>query len=556
MTVPNASGANHRLSVLTQLCGTYRMATLEPQLRACEAMTREAGVVDVAVLGQFKAGKSSFLNSLIGAEVLPVGVLPLTALVTRLAHGPDDRLEIQFRSGERRTLPVPALSDYVTEAANPRNEKEVATAELTLAALAPFKGLRFVDTPGLGSVFQHNTQASLEWLPRVGGALLAIAVNQPFGEQDLHLLRDVARHTPEIAILLTKADLVTETQLEQILDFTQHQVAQHLGRPVRVLPFSTQPAFAAMREAVRQHLLTRVAGPHEDLAQAILDHKLRAIQGACQEYLRLALGAAEAAAGSREALRIAIAQERVALDAVKGEVGVLVRDLQTRARTRAADRFLAHKPAVARRLHTDLKAEMKGWAGHLGQRRERFEAWLDAALREAMMDVSLTGHEVLDACLLEAQTSLQRLVRAFQDRLAETIRQALGLRFEGARFHAEINEPRQPDIRIGKVFDTQVDLLWFLIPMGLLGRFFERHFLKLLPWEAEKSLSRLANQWAEAGQASLQGLVAQALDFMRQELSTLESLTLGVEDHRADLQEALRTLADLTLPTGPDDAPP
>lgn len=535
------------LPLLAGLCRGFHITSLDPQLRACEAMTRDAGVVDVVVLGAFKAGKSSFLNSLLGAEILPVGVLPLTALVTRLAYGPEDRLEVVFLGGERRSLPLSALPDYVTESANPENVKQVAAAELTAAALAPFQGLRFVDTPGLGSVFQHNTQAALDWLPRVGGALLAVPVNQPFSEQDLALLKEVARHTPEIVLLVTKADLVTLGQLEQILDFTQHQAAQALGRPVRVLPYSTHPDLGPLREAVRRHLLDRVAGQHEELARAILAHKLRAIQGACREYLTLALRAAEASADARGALQTALAQERAALDAVRGEVGVLIRDLQTRARSRTADHFLALRPGLARRLREDLQRDMKGWTGHLGRRRERFERWLDAALREAMAEAAPSGHEVIDACLLEAQASLQRLVRAFQDRLAEAIRRALGLDFEGARFQAEIAAPREPDVRIGKVFDTQVDLLWFLLPMGLLGPLFERHFLKLLPWEVEKSLSRLANQWAEAGQAGLQGLVDQALAFMRQELATLEALTLGAEDRRADLQQALRSLEDVPL---------
>ena len=535
------------LPLLAGLCRGFHITSLDPQLRACEAMTRDAGVVDVVVLGAFKAGKSSFLNNLLGAEILPVGVLPLTALVTRLAYGPEDRLEVVFLGGERRSLPLSALPDYVTESANPENVKQVAAAELTAAALAPFQGLRFVDTPGLGSVFQHNTQAALDWLPRVGGALLAVPVNQPFSEQDLALLKEVARHTPEIVLLVTKADLVTAGQLEQILDFTQHQAAQALGRPVRVLPYSTHPDLGPLREAVRRHLLDRVAGQHEELARAILAHKLRAIQSACREYLTLALRAAEASADARGALQTALAQERAALDAVRGEVGVLIRDLETRARSRTADHFLALRPGLARRLREDLQRDMKGWTGHLGRRRERFERWLDAALREAMAEAAPSGHEVMDACLLEAQASLQRLVRAFQDRLAEAIRRALGLDFEGARFQAEIAAPREPDVRIGKVFDTQVDLLWFLLPMGLLGPLFERHFLKLLPWEVEKSLSRLANQWAEAGQAGLQGLVDQALAFMRQELATLEALTLGAEDRRADLQQALRSLEDVPL---------
>ena len=144
---------------------------------------------------------------------------------------------------------------------------------------------------------------------------------------------------------------------------------------------------------------------------------------------------------------------------------------------------------------------------------------------------------------MEAEASLQRKVRGFQDRLARSIERALGLTFEGARFHAELSNPRQPDVRVGKVFDSQVDLLWFLIPMGILGPLFDRHFLKLIPWEAEKNLSRLANQWADAANACIEGLVSQALDFMRQELITLESMTTMAEDRRDEIERALNILA-------------
>jgi hypothetical protein len=548
--LPGAPAAS--LTEIARICQAFQITTLEPQLQACGELAQSRGVVDVAVLGQFKAGKSSFLNALIGAEVLPVGVLPLTALVTRLGHGAQDRLQVRFLSGESRNYPLADLASFVTERENPNNEKQVEAVEVSLTALAPFKSLRFVDTPGLGSVFTHNTQASMDWLPKVGGALLAIGVNQPFSEQDLKLLLEVSRHTPEVVLLLTKADLVSANQLEAVLEFTQHQASQHLGRPLLVLPFSTHPDFEPLRQAVRNHLLNHIAGRHEELVEKILSHKFRAVAGACRDYLLLAQRAAESAASSRSALQSILAQERDALESVKGEIGVFVRDLQTRARTLSAEHFLKFRGEMTRQLQESLRRDMAGWKGNLAKRRARFEHWLETALQEEMSRVSNQGHDFLGGFLVEAQTSLQRTVRAFQDRLAEAIQRALGLTFEGARFHAEIEEPRHPDVRIGKVFDTQVDLLWFLIPMGIFGPLFKRHFLGLLPWEAEKHLSRLANQWAEAGQTCLNSLVAQALDFMRQELSTLESLTLTAEDRRTEIQAALAILGEgFEPPAGP-----
>ncbi len=539
-----------RMAEVARICEAFQIGTLQPQLRACAETARNRGVVDIAVLGQFKAGKSSFLNHLIGAEVLPMGVLPVTAVVVRLGHGEETWVQVRLLTGEIEECPLTYLAGYITEQENPQNVKRVESVEVRLPALAPYRGIRFVDTPGLGSIFSHNTQASMDWLPKVGGALVAIGVNQPFGEQDLKLLLEVSRHTPEIVILLTKADLVTEGQLETILEFTQHQATQHVGRPLLVLPFSTHPDFEFMRRKVRGHLLQEIAGRHEELFSKILAHKDLAILGSCCEYLLLAQRAAVSADESRSGLQEILRNERAGLQTVKGEIGVFTRDIQARARSMSAEHFQKFRGEVARRLKEALQKEMTGWKGNLARRSEQFECWLETALREEMFRVTEYGHGFLEAFLVEAQSSLQRRVRGFQDQLAGAIQQALGLTFEGARFHAELSEPRHPDIHLGKVFDTQVDLLWFLVPMGILGPLFERHFLKLLPWEAEKHLSRLSNQWAEAANTCMDGLVSQAMDFMQRELATLESLIDTAGDRRGEIREALEVLEGLRKTAG------
>ena len=545
-----------QMAEVARICEAFRIDTLRPQLRAYAETARNRGMVDIAVLGQFKAGKSSFLNSLAGAEILPVGVLPVTAVVVRLGSGEEQRIQVRLLTGEIEECSLTSLAAYVTEQGNPQNVKRVESVELRLPALAAYRGIRFVDTPGLGSIFSHNTQVSMDWLPKVGGALVAIGANQPFGEQDLKLLLEVSRHTPEVVILLTKADLVTEGQLETILEFTQHQAIQHVGHPLLVLPFSTHSGFESMRRKVRDHLLQEIAGRHEELFSKILAHKELAILGSCREYLLLAQRAAMSADASRSSLREILRNERGGLLTVKGEIGVFTRDIQTRARSMSTEHFQKFRGEVTRRLRESLQQEMTGWRGNLARRREQFERWLEAALKKEMSRVTEHGREFLEAFLVEVQLSLQHRVRGFQDRLAGAIQQALGMTFEGARFHAELPGPRHPDIHLGKVFDTQVDLLWFLVPMRILGPLFERHFLKLLPWEAEKHLSRLSNQWAEAANTCIGELVSQAMGFMQQELATLESLTDTAEDRREEIREALEVLEDLWKTAGAENPDP
>src|SRR5512147_2734810 len=128
----------------------FRIDSLSPQLAACEEMLGDGGVVDVAVLGQFKVGKSSFLNALFGGAIVPVDVLPSTAVVTRIGYGPRERVLVHGLAGDPFEIPLGRLSEFVTERGNPANGKRVALVDVELPSLLPYEGVRFVDTPGLG----------------------------------------------------------------------------------------------------------------------------------------------------------------------------------------------------------------------------------------------------------------------------------------------------------------------------------------------------------------------------------------------------------------------
>jgi GTP-binding protein EngB required for normal cell division len=530
---------------LERLCREFRVDSLLPQVLAGEEVLRDHGVVDVAVLGQFKAGKSSFLNSLIGRDVLPVNVLPATAVITRIGHGSAERALVQYQKGRVEEIPLENLPEYVTEQRNPGNAKEVSIVDVELPALSDFRGMRFVDTPGLGSIFAHNTKVSMDWLPRVGGALLAVSVNHPLSEQDLNLLLEVFRHTPETAILLTKADLVSGDQLGTVVEFTKQQVIRHAGKEVAILPFSNRPGFETLRSAMREHLFRRIVHRREETFEEIVSHKIRFLIGGCRQYLRLANHAAEAAGKARVELREVLMREDRDLGSVKSEIGLQIRDLESRVRTVAGERFHAYHREIRDRMHRRLGEVEKEWTGNLDKVTRKFQEWLLEALEEELAEVSFYGETHLAGFLVTAQSSFQRAVRAFQDRLAKEIENALGISFTGAQFHAEIEEPTRPDVRVGKTFDTQIDLLWFLIPMRVFRRAVFRHFRKQIVWEVEKNLSRLASQWAEAVNRSIDDLARQALTFMKNELATIRGLVEGAEDRRADIETALAELETL-----------
>jgi hypothetical protein len=159
--------------------------------------------------------------------------------------------------------------------------------------------------------------------------------------------------------------------------------------------------------------------------------------------------------------------------------------------------------------------------------------------------VSLHGEGHLAGFLFRARGSVERSVRAFQDRLSKEIERALGIRFDGARFDARVEEPSHPDVRQSPPFDTHFELLSFLVPMTVFRPLVLRHFRRRIPWEAEKNLSRVAAQWADAVGEVIDGLARDAESFLNRELATIEGLVGGAGDAGSRTEAIRGALAEL-----------
>src|SRR5207245_662379 len=98
-------------------------------------------------------------------ELLPVGVVPVTAIISEIVYGPVERITVRYLDGSAKEITLGEIREYVAESTNAGNIKKVRTVWAELPAMARFQGVRFVDTPGLNSVLSHNTDVSRDWLP-------------------------------------------------------------------------------------------------------------------------------------------------------------------------------------------------------------------------------------------------------------------------------------------------------------------------------------------------------------------------------------------------------
>nr|MCU0583146.1 dynamin family protein [Syntrophales bacterium] len=312
--------ARDGLQQVRDACGRMQILSLDRRLEACEALFIENPPIDVAILGQFKAGKSSFVNSLIGRDVLPVGVVPVTTVITRLRFGERERAVISFYDGTAEEIPVSALDEYTSEAKNPSNEKNVETVDVELPGLADYAGLRLVDTPGLGSVFKAHMEVSANWLPEAGAAVLAVSADRPLSENDLQLIRELTQYTPRIVLLLTKADLLTPTQQEEVVRFFEATLKRELNREFPIYRYSTKTETVTFRQRLEAELFFELALNRDFEFRKILQHKANSVIRGCLGYLELALKTSLQADEDRESLRRQILDEKVSFESMREQL--------------------------------------------------------------------------------------------------------------------------------------------------------------------------------------------------------------------------------------------
>ncbi len=201
----------------------------------------------LAVLGQFKRGKSSLMNAIIGRELLPTGVLPLTSAITVLRYGPAQRLLVRCEDSLfPEELPVASLPDYVTEKGNPANQKKVKTACVELPVPFLRRGIEFVDTPGVGSAIAANTAITYSFLPECDAVLFVTSVDMPLTSLELAFLQEIRAYVDRIFFVVNKIDLVADNERGEVLAFVAETLRSRIGRgAVKVFPVSARLGIVA-----------------------------------------------------------------------------------------------------------------------------------------------------------------------------------------------------------------------------------------------------------------------------------------------------------------------
>ena len=200
------------------------------QLRIiCEDVLRSKFVV--SVVGEFNRGKSTFINNLLEREILPVGNLPTTALLTRIIYAPRDKEAIEHIDGQGRILESKtditpkSWSGLVAENFGGKDPAGSAIVKLDNEWLRKHN-IELIDAPGAGDLNDNRARQIGEALMRSDGAIIAVDANQALSLTEKIFIeqRVVSRRVPFLMMIITKLDLVGIKERNQVIDYIEKKL--------------------------------------------------------------------------------------------------------------------------------------------------------------------------------------------------------------------------------------------------------------------------------------------------------------------------------------------
>lgn len=533
------------LDRISEVCRDFKITSLDSQIESCRSLIGRKGHIDLGVIGRFKAGKSSLLNSLAGADVLPVGVTPVTAVITYLRFAEAGRVLVRFQDGRELEIAPREMPDYICATRNPENVKRAASVEITIPSARELSGLRFVDTPGLGSSLKDNTRTSAAWMPRAEASLVAVSVESPLSEQDISLLRQLVSFTPNITVVLTKADIVSSEQLQEVVAFVTTQLRKEFGRGFPLYPYSTKPGFERMRLAFMDEVIRPLALRHGEEAKLLLRHKLGTLLRSCLDYLKIADATAKKTQLERESLKRKIVDEQLNMDSIRIELRVLARGMTEGTRDRFQKRVDVYHARMAEKVTIELGGRLQESRLNLYRLTRAYSAWAENLFRSEIARISAAERTAFLVPLKEAESTFSRSARGFRDRLASNVQNALGIVLIEPEYKPDIEEPTNPDIDVSYPYLWNIDLLWFLIPMSIFRAIVNRNLLSKIAFEAWKNISRLAFHWTEAINAGIEAIHRYTGDYISREVATIENLLSCQNTDSARAEDALAEMNGL-----------
>jgi GTP-binding protein EngB required for normal cell division len=279
-----------RFQQLADVAEGVGMITLARDIRTTRIPKLEAERFHLVVLGEFNHGKSTFVNALLGADILPTGITPTTASINHVVWAEQPAARVMMSAGESKYIEPTQLKEWVTVAGG--RASEVTYVELGYPSDLLRNNVVLVDTPGVNDLNEQRAEVTYGYVPRADAVVFLLDAGQALKDSEREFLRSRVLESARdrLIFVLGKMDMLSSDERTAVLDYVRGGLAKMMPAPI-VFPLSakdwakTKDPASGMPELM-QYLERFLA---RDRAQVILDNAA-ADAGRTAAYLENNLG--------------------------------------------------------------------------------------------------------------------------------------------------------------------------------------------------------------------------------------------------------------------------
>jgi len=242
--------------------------------------------ITLTVLGEFSAGKTTFINSLLGTDVLQTGILPTTATCTYISYGPTATSDVVLRNGAIVTISPIEVRQFSVEGSR---AAEVESVRLRLPSSLLQQGLIVVDTPGVNVNIEEHEALTAYAISESNACVYLMDARQPGKKTTIDFLRRIHGQIDKFFFVLNRADILEANEQETAVEFVTEALKQECGIPaprVALLSSTVGGIWADKFVEFKQHLSEFMRADRELLVYAELARLLRRSIAVSEELLQ------------------------------------------------------------------------------------------------------------------------------------------------------------------------------------------------------------------------------------------------------------------------------
>jgi predicted GTPase len=227
------------LTALTDVALSVGAISLADRVRGDVVDKLERDRFHLVVVGEFNHGKTTFVNALLGRQVLPVGVTPTTAVIHHIVWGEEPSAKLVMQNGEEQNVPFDDVRSFAT--GGDRSTDAVSYLEVAYPAELLRERIVLVDTPGVNDLSLTRAEITYGYIPRADAVLFLLDAGQPMKESERQFLENqlIGKSRDKIVFVVAKSDIWSPAEKTEALEYVKTRLGALVKDPP-VFPVSAQ----------------------------------------------------------------------------------------------------------------------------------------------------------------------------------------------------------------------------------------------------------------------------------------------------------------------------